>query len=66
MSAKYANDASVKILSIEDLDMNAKYPDIEQSASQTGKVIRSHYVGESDPYYGGGKRKEPHMYYTFI
>ena len=66
-AAKYTDNAKIKIVAMKNPYLDAKYPDVEQFASQRGKVIHSHYVGESSPNDTGvGKKQAPSMYYIYI
>ena len=61
MPAKFAMNKSVKIVSVKNYDLNAKYPGIAQNASQTGTVIHSHEVAQST-----GEKSAPWTYNIYV
>lgn len=66
MTAKYEDGSNVKIREIKNPFLIAKYPDSDQCVGQTGKVIHSHYVGQSYPDDDGKRKKDQWMYYMYI
>ena len=56
MEPKYMKGQKVRIVSLSDEHLKAKYSHIEEYISQTGVIIKSHWYGVSESYRPSNER----------